>query len=268
MNLNIYIVEDDKEACERFISVAENFSDFSIVGATDSSSIAYDYILTNNPDVVILDLELNCGIGSGLELIDKINKLNSKQKPYVVVTTNTSNPTTYSYAHENGVGFIFSKHQSGYSELYVLNQINLVKKSISYCRSQTINNSFIDKSSIESTLRGHIMDTLDSLGINVASKGYKYLTDAIYYTMFNENDKQTFEHLSQKYNKSMRLIEQAIRNAILSAWSRKDSNRAREVFPDNLYQGKDYPSPSTFIYFYAERLKNEHLALVEQIKDC
>ncbi len=267
MNLNIYIVEDDKDACERFISVAENFSDFSIVGTTDSSTIAYDYILTNNPDVVILDLELNYGIGSGLELIDKISKLNPKQKPYVVITTNTSNPTTHNYAHENGVGFIFSKHQASYSELYVLNQISLVKKSILYCRNQTINNDFVDKSSIESILRGHIMNALNNLGINISAKGYQYLTDAIYYTMFNENDKQTFEHLSKKHNKSTRLIEQTIRNAIISAWSRKDSNRAREVFPDSLYQGKDYPSPSTFVYYYAERLKNEHLALIEQLKD-
>ena len=140
----------------------------------------------------------------------------------------------------------------------------MIKDSILLCRNQIVN-SYVDKSKLESTIKKYIMDNLDAVGIRISSKGYGYLCEAIYYIITSNNETQMFSHLSNKYNQTTSSLEQSMRNALIAAWSKKNSIQAQIEFPYNLYQGKDYPAPRTFIYYYAERLKNEHYALINEL---
>ncbi len=265
MNLSIYIVEDDKETCERFTSIIDSFKELTIIGISDNSTEAYNHILTDKPDVLILDLELNLGEGSGLDLLENISTPNCTKKPYIVVTTNTSNQLVYNHLHTSGVGFIFSKHQKGYSEANVLRHINLIKLQILNAHNQSSPLPVIDKDDIKSIIMSDILNQLDDVGIKSSNLGYKYLSDAIYYVITQGYDKNIYNHLSTLHNKSVSSIEHAIRNAIDSAWSNKNNSKALKNFPVNQYHGKDSPSPGPFICYYAERLKNTHHKLLSSL---
>ena len=53
------------------------------------------------PDAIILDIELNNGEGSGLQVLEQIKELDLDIKPVIVITTNISSKTVYVYAHSN-----------------------------------------------------------------------------------------------------------------------------------------------------------------------
>jgi response regulator of citrate/malate metabolism len=64
--LNLLLVEDDKDMCEKIRQYVEELSDVSLEGITNSSEKALDYVIDYLPDAVILDLELHQGSGNGL----------------------------------------------------------------------------------------------------------------------------------------------------------------------------------------------------------
>lgn len=128
--LNILIVEDDYETCENFVKLMDKFPDINIIHITNDSSNALEQLNILLPDVVILDLELHIGSGSGLDFLSGINTMIVSRIPYILVTTNNSSQVTYEHARQLGADFIISKHQNNYSEEYVLNFIKMMKTAI------------------------------------------------------------------------------------------------------------------------------------------
>jgi DNA-binding response OmpR family regulator len=71
--LSILLVEDDPNACKDMIEDIEELDDTALIGVTNNSTKAVDYIKDYLPDAVILDLELHQGSGNGL-FVDQQNK--------------------------------------------------------------------------------------------------------------------------------------------------------------------------------------------------
>ena len=93
-SLNIMILEDDINACERFRHHIEQYKDLSITTITNDSYIALDALNKQIPDAIILALELNKGKGNGLLFLQEMNKRSLPFKPYILVTTNNSSSVT------------------------------------------------------------------------------------------------------------------------------------------------------------------------------
>ena len=84
--LNVLIVEDDDNDRDGLIAeVNANADKLCLVGALKSSDAALDFIRVHNPHAVILDLELQDGMGDGLDLLDKMRSTILCHKPYVIV---------------------------------------------------------------------------------------------------------------------------------------------------------------------------------------
>ena len=93
--LTILLVEDDPQACKDIImEIGKNADVFSLVGVTNNSNRALQYVWDAQPDAIILDLELHEGGGDGLDFLKKLKNADVARPPFVLVTTNNISTLT------------------------------------------------------------------------------------------------------------------------------------------------------------------------------
>lgn len=258
--LSILLVEDDTSICENIIENIDDSKDLILVGVTNNAFKALDEIKNTLPDAVILDLELHQGGGSGFDVLSGLRALNLNVPPYVIVATNNSSAITYESARQLGADYIMSKHQENYSEKTVLNFLRMIApviknrhRSIS---SQT--NSVLESPALfKKRLNRRIMAELNQIGISQKSVGYKYLIDAIT-IIINQPTQNLCSVIAQKYSKTESSVERAMQNAINRAWATSDINDLLTFYTAKINSTKGVPSLTEFIFYYANKLKNEY----------
>lgn len=97
--INILLVEDDIQDCKIIKKYADTRDDIKLVKIANSSSEAIKDIKIYIPDAIILDIELNNGEGSGLEVLEQIKELDLDVKPVIVITTNIYLQKQYMIMH-------------------------------------------------------------------------------------------------------------------------------------------------------------------------
>ena len=163
--INIILVEDDLEESKIMQEYINTRSDIKLVATAKSSEIALEKIKTFIPDAIILDIELNGGKGSGLEVLDRINEMKLDTKPIIIITTNISSKTVYTYAHEKGADMIFHKLKDDYSPELVINNIVLLSEIKS--REKLNNNSGITSiNDFREKISDRIKSELNLIGIS------------------------------------------------------------------------------------------------------
>ncbi|MGN0813528.1 MAG: sporulation initiation factor Spo0A C-terminal domain-containing protein [Candidatus Coproplasma sp.] len=256
--LEILLVEDDQSACYEIVKEADNsLDDFFIIGVTNNSARAYQYVIEAHPDAVILDLELHHGGGDGLEFLKQIKESNLIGTPFILVTTNNISTVTHRIARELGADFIMTKNQDGYSAKSVLDFLKITKSVILSKRTQ--NRSTIkEESPTQKTKRiqRRICNELNKVGISPKSVGYKYLIDAITITV-QEPAQHICNIIGNKYGKSENSVERAMQNAINRAWKTSDINDLLANYTAKIRSEKGAPTLTEFIYYYAQKIEND-----------
>ena len=77
--VSILLVEDDTRTCRELEDCLDGESELELLGITSSSIEAFQMVCDMLPDVIILDLELHEGGGSGLS-DRKSTRLNSSHR--------------------------------------------------------------------------------------------------------------------------------------------------------------------------------------------
>ena len=81
--INILLVEDDMQDCKIIKDYVDARDDVKLVKIANSSKEAIKDIKVYVPEAIILDIELNNGEGSGLQVLEQIKELDmqiSKEK--------------------------------------------------------------------------------------------------------------------------------------------------------------------------------------------
>lgn len=257
--LSILLVEDDQYSCKQIINLADNSDDLVLVGVTNNAFKALDYIRDTLPDVVILDLELHQGSGSGLNVLSGIKDMSLCRVPYILITTNNSSAVTYETARQLGADYIMSKHQEGYSEKSVIDFLRMLAPVIK-SRKQTHKD---DSEEVESPayyqkrITRRIIAELNLIGVNQKSVGYKYLTDAILITI-KEPTQNLCSIIAKKYCKTECSVERAMQNAINRAWATSSIDDLLTNYTAKISSSKGVPTLTEFIFYYANKIKNEY----------
>lgn len=255
--ISILLVEDDKQDCLNMKNYISSRDDVKLVEIVDSPEKAIKSIKTYLPDAIILDIELNNGEGSGLEVLNTINTLNLDVKPIIIITTNISSKTVYTFAHENGVDMIFHKLKDDYSPELVVKNIELLYKTMSHIKKHnSLNeNDFI---SARKRLSDRINRELDLIGISSHLIGRKYIHDSILYILEeNENQENVFLHLAKKYKKGNSTIGRSIQTAIEHAWRRSSIEDLEKYYTAAVNYNTGVPTPTELIYYYVDKIKKE-----------
>ena len=253
--VTILLVEDDKTECINMKNYMNSREDVKLVDIVDSLEDAIKSIKVYLPDAIILDIELNKGGGSGLEILNSIKTLNLDFKPVIVVTTNISSKTVYTYAHENGVDMIFHKLKEDYSpELVVRNIMLLNEIKCNERKNSNINVESVNDYRNKMTER--INRELDLIGISSHLVGRKYIHDSILYILGEGEEKENvFLHLAKKYKKGNSTIGRSIQTAIEHAWRRSSIEDLQKYYTAVVNYNTGVPTPTELIYYYVEKIK-------------
>lgn len=255
--LTILLVEDDPQACKRFIECADELDALSIVSITNNVTKALEDIQYFYPNIIILDLELHLGSGNGIEILSRLKDLNIH--PYILVTTNNTSNLTHECARQLGADFIMSKHQKDYSEKGVLEFLQMMKSVI---KGKNVH-AFSSLPTTESPelyrkrITRRIMQELNTIGISPKELGYQYLTDGI--CIFIEKPIQNVcSKIAQQYGKSEASVERAMQNSLGKAWKRNDIDELLKHYTAPIHSEKGVPTITEFLSYYAHKLKNEY----------
>ena len=257
--ISIIIVEDDTTACNEFSNYISDIEDITLLGITNSSYTAIDYIKDFLPDVVVLDLELHNGSGNGIAVLQGIKDLSLDSKPYILITTNNSSQVTYDLVRQLGADFIMSKHQEDYSVKKVIDFISIMKPIVHSQRNgASVTHATTEDPDIrKKRIVRRISTELNNIGISPKVVGFQYLLDAIQIVI--EKPAQNLCYIiGTKYKKTESSVERAIQNAISKAWKTTDIDDLLKYYTARINPDKGMPTITEFIFYYANKIKNEY----------
>ncbi len=251
--MRILLVEDDEQQCEIYKKLVENNKNIKLIGITSSSKEAIKLVKEHKPEGVILDMELTNGEGSGFDFIEGIEKDKCTK---IVVTTNIYSDSVYNFLHKNKIDFIFYKNQANYSQENVLNTLIILNE---YDSKNPVVNMYTDEEDNNNEkLSKLINQELDLIGVSSHLKGRKYLFDSILFVIENsEKDEgiSTIQYLVSKYKRSNSTISRAMQNAILHAWRISSIEDLAALYTARINYETGVPTPTEFIYYYADKVK-------------
>jgi len=256
--LSILLVEDEPLECQEIIGYIESTSDVQLVGVTNNTTQALEYVTDMCPDAIILDLELHKGYGNGLTFLDSLKEIRRKSPVYVLVTTNNISYITHESARILGADFIMLKSQEDYSAKNVVDFLYSLKKIIQSSK-KTVTDVIKEDSPHykEQRIMNRIITEIDYIGIAPNATGRKYLIDSIMMVINGQSEKFT-NAIAEKYTKTEPSIERAMQNAIERAWRTADINDLEKHYTARIYSARGVPTIMEFIYHLAEKIKNDY----------
>lgn len=255
--LSVLLVEDDPVACEAFVSLFDQNDAFRLVDVTNNSFKAVEIARDCLPDIVILDLELHQGRGTGLLFLRDLKQEVLSKQPYILVTTNNTSTTTYDYVRQMGVDFIMSKHQEDYSVKGAVEFLAMMKDIILDKSRQACLEPMTTPEQRNKRLMQRIASELNLIGVSPKAIGYRYLQEAILLAVQGEKGNLSSK-VGQKLGKTTSSVERAMQNAINRAWSATDPEDLLVHYTARISSDRGVPTLTEFIYFYANKLKLEY----------
>ncbi len=253
--MRILLIEDDVNECNIYKEIATKRTDIGFVAMTNSNVEAMKFFKTYTPEGIILDLELNQGEGTGFDFLEELNKLNLKNRPKIIVTTNICSDSVYEFLHKNNVDFIFYKKQDKYSQEKVINTLLLLGEYTSSKRENTEQNEICGNQ-----ISSKINRELDLIGVSNHLQGRRYLYDAIKYVIEEKETSSkitTVQYLAKKYKKNNSTISRAMQNCIIHAWRVSPIEDLTTHYTARINYETGIPTPTEFIYYYADKIRKQ-----------
>lgn len=257
--LSVLLVEDDDIACRDIRNYIDELNDLELIGITNNSNKAIEYVSDLLPDVVILDLELHQGGGNGLLFLNELKQLDLIYYPYILITTNNTSAVTYEYARQSGADFIMAKHQTDYSSKNAVDFLELMKDAILSKKASRspAHNTAESPSQRNKRIVRMISLELDYVGISPKAVGYTYLVEAIQ-LIIDKPSSNLCAVIGEKHGKTDSSIERAMQNAINKAWRTSDINDLIGHYKAKVSSDKGVPTLTEFVYYYANKIKNQY----------
>lgn len=257
--IKILLIEDNEKDCYEFKSCIDKRTDVKLVGITDSDVEGLDLIKSLEPDVLILDIELQHGSGHSttFPLLENLKNMKLKHKPKIIVNTVVSSNSVYDFLHKNGVELIFYKRQKNYSIPNIIDTIVLLGN---YNEDTSLTGNIVLDNTAETQERilEIINNELNLIGIGLHLQGHKYLRDAIYLLVAEPEkaEKTTIvQYLVLKYKRSNSTISRAMQNAILHAWRISSIEDLEKYYPYKINYETGIPTTNEFIFNISDKIK-------------
>jgi len=259
--MRLVLIEDDVAACRAFMECANSRHDVTFVGMTGGSKKGMEYVIDKLPEAVILDLELNWGEGSGLDFLERLQRIKSNLRPIVVVTTRNRSDLMQEHLHAYGVEWVFCKRQEGYCAEMVLNHLVKLRPYLNTVQRGDLPPGMQTLETPEE-LRGRVMQRIDAelnaVGLSPRFKGRVYIREAIFLLMTkDEKEADTVltvvaaEHRTH-YNNVVRNIQSAIQ----STWQNGDIDALEKAYTAPIRRDIGAPTPTEFTHYYADKLRH------------
>lgn len=263
--MKILLIEDNKDEAARFQEYFCTRNDVELIGVTGSASEGLLLAAKHYPDAIILDIELD--EGNGIEFLPALNKLELPVRPYVVVTTWTSEHRTLLGLKQNGAGYVQIKSKPGYSEYGPQMVHGILKEMEPYFVEDTCESKgkYPEHSpgSLEELKRERIKDALGRIQINRGSAAQTYLIEAIYVASVSlangavsvDMENIVYPALEKKFGLARSAYEKGMRTKIEYVWRHVDPCTLAHEYTQYIDPQRSKPVLRDFIAYYADKFK-------------
>lgn len=242
MNI-LFAFDDDLSPILKSHFEPENYT----LSFTNDGQQAVEKIITEQPDVVVLDYVLKTLDGFGV--LNQINELKLANKPKFIFASAVTQSLFIKQALEYGaVDFLARPFnvESLKNHIKILtngNAIELPKKE-----------NLQDK-----MLEEQVTNMFLSIGIPANIKGYQYLKEAVKLTYhephyINNITKELYPAIARKVDSTPAKVERAIRHAIEIAWCRGKLEVINDIFGIKIYSRNERPTNSEFIALVTDKM--------------
>lgn len=254
--LTVLIADDNKDFCDVVSNYLEKQSDMEIIGVVHDGIEAFDKIVSEKPDIALLD-----GIMPRLDGIGVLEKLNSYNQPIptmcIMLTAITQEQVTQK-AFSLGAQYYIAKP---FDMELLVSRIRQLKEPVitKYNQNNTLN-CFGKRTEVD--LETRVTNILHEIGVPAHIRGYHYMREAILMAIndidvLNYITKELYPSIAKKCNTTPSRVERAIRHAIEVAWSRGKVDAIDNLFGYTVNNHKGKPTNSEFIALIADRLRLE-----------
>ena len=253
--LEIIVIEDDIRACKDLeIAISNRNEEFLLLGSTADAPKGVEMALKYKPDIVILDLELHNGQGSGLTFLEELQKSELDNFPFVLVTTNNISKVIHDVARKLGADLIITKNEPDYSAKSVLDSLALLKPAIIKKRAPYLSDEQLKESVHMKTerIREKITNDLLIIGISPKDVGFKYLVEGVMMSRKGYVINLTTE-IAKLFCKSEPSVERAMQNAINRAWNTNDIEVLAQNYTARIRSDRAVPTILEFVSYYASK---------------
>ena len=198
--LALLLVEDDPQICkELIVEISKDAESFNLVGVTNNSGRALQYVCDTHPDAVLLDLELSEG-SEGIEFLKRLKSVEISRPPFVLILADSVDSLTNKVAREYGADYIMTKDSGSFSAQGVIDFLRITKPIVLTRKPRDGYSGDMTADELqEKRLHRRISNELDKIGISSKSVGYRYLIEAIKIIM-----KQPVQHVCNIIGKNAR----------------------------------------------------------------
>jgi two-component system response regulator (stage 0 sporulation protein A) len=260
--VKVCIADDNRELVNLLNEYISAQNDLEVVGTAYNGQECLSLIEEQEPDVLILDIIMPHL--DGLAVLERINKLNLKKKPNIIMLTAFGQEDVTKKAVDLGAAYYVLKPFD--MEVLISNIREISGQTRSFVQQAPLNSFISNAPQPEQhsfNLDASITSIIHEIGVPAHIKGYMYLREAI--TMvYNDIEllgsitKVLYPDIAKKFNTTSSRVERAIRHAIEVAWSRGNIDSISSLFGYTVSHSKAKPTNSEFIAMVADKLRIEH----------
>lgn len=227
--------------------------DFEVVGCTGDGQTACTLVLSEKPDVLLMDLILS-GL-DGLAVLEKLSALPDGDRPAVIIISGFSSEHTLTEASNLGASYFMQKPCDIPALLARIRTVSGKSRPAGVAGGAGIRPPVRQEQSLESI----VTEIIHEIGVPAHIKGYQYLREAIILAIndmdiINAVTKVLYPTVAKKFSTTPSRVERAIRHAIEVAWDRGDLETLQKFFGYTVSNIKGKPTNSEFIAMIADRL--------------
>lgn len=263
--MKVLIIEDNANEADRLEQYFAAQPDMDVVGVTGSAPEGLDLVQRYYPDGIILDLELD--EGNGMQFLLQLHKLVLPIRPYIIVTTWTSEHRTLQYVKDKGAGFVQVKSKPGYQEYGPEMLAELLREIRPYLgdspaqdgRPAPVTEAPAQRE--EREMR-RVREWLGRINISSGRLAQAYLAATIcmsarYIREYGEVpglEKVIYPEVEKKFGLSHGSLEKTMRYGVEHAWNHTDPETLAREYTQYVPLDKGKPLLKDFILYYAHKL--------------
>lgn len=256
--LNILVVEDNPALYQEITHLIAVSPHFHLSGITQNAKKAMDIIENELPEIIILEIELNQGIGTGLEILKTIQELPLTKPPYILINTRNRSFSTYEIARQFGADYILPKCQNHNSGKKVIDFLEMLYPALLTIQADSsADGSATTGKPTAKQLRRRILSELNKVGINPRTMGYDYLADGILLVIQGQT-RNIFSQIGTRREKTNTSVERAMQNAIKRAWRTTDLGVLSQYYTAAIRPDRGEPTAMEFLHYYARKIQSEY----------
>lgn len=251
--LTVLIAGDNTDFCDILSTHLGKQPDLEILGIAKDGEEAVGRILSEKPDVALID-----GIMpklDGIGVLERLAEAPEKSQTKCIILTAITQEQITRRAFELGCYYYIAKP---FDPDMLISRIRQLKEPSGTALSKSIclaRNSEYD-------LETKVTNILHEIGVPAHIRGYHYMREAILMAIndidvLNYITKELYPTIAKKCNTTPSRVERAIRHAIEVAWSRGKVDAIDSLFGYTINSHKGKPTNSEFIALIADRLRLE-----------